>query len=251
MTKDEVLFQRRLIDLANLADRRSMIMFSDFLNLNELNIYHSSKKELAFVTCRLFGGYETAERPMIAFIPDALYYDWSYPIKCIQIAPAYPKFADTISHRDVLGALMNLGIAREKLGDILIKDNKAYLFVKREIADYIAEELQQVCHTIVHCVLEEPSAMAVEPELKEFEKIVASNRLDSVIAAMSGKSRSQSVVLIQSGKIFINGAESLHNTYLCKQNDVISIRGTGKFIFDGEIGTTKKSKMKIRFRQYI
>ena len=52
-------------------------------------------------------------------------------------------------------------------------------------------------------------------------------RLDSVIAAMSGKSRSQSVVLIQSGKIFINGAECLHNTYLCKQNDVISIRGTG------------------------
>ena len=146
---------------------------------------------------------------------------------------------------------MNLGIAREKLGDILIKDNKAYLFVKREIADYIAEELQQVCHTIVHCVLEEPSAMAVEPELKEFEKIVASNRLDSVITAMSGKSRSQSVVLIQSGKIFINGAECLHNTYLCKQNDVISIRGTGKFIFDGEIGTTKKSKMKIHFRQYV
>ena len=146
---------------------------------------------------------------------------------------------------------MNLGIAREKLGDILIKDNKAYLFAKREIADYIAEELQQVRHTIVRCVLEEPSAMAVEPELKEFEKIVASNRLDSVIAAMSGKSRSQSVVLIQSGKIFINGAECLHNTYLCKQNDVISIRGTGKFIFDGEIGTTKKSKMKIRFRQYV
>lgn len=75
MTKDEVLFQRRVIDLANLADRRSMIMFSDFLNLNELNIYHSCKKELAFVTCRLFGGYETAERQMIAFIPDALSYD--------------------------------------------------------------------------------------------------------------------------------------------------------------------------------
>lgn len=53
--------------------------------------------------------------------------------------------------------------------------------------------------------------------IKRIRKIVASNRLDSVIAAMSGKSRSQSVVLIQSGKIFINGAECLHNTYLCKQ----------------------------------
>lgn len=82
--------------------------------------------------------------------------------------------------------------------------------------------------------------MAVEPELKEFEKIVASNRLDSVIAAMSGKSRSQSVVLIQSGKIFINGAECLHNTYLCKQKDVISIRGTGKFILMGKLAPQRK-----------
>ena len=251
MQKEEQQLEKRLSELSNLAYSRDIVTYSDFLNLNELNILHSMPKDRFYTKFVTFGGYGLAERQIAAFLPDALYYEWSYPIKCIEIAPAYPKFADTISHRDVLGALMNLGIAREKLGDILIKDNKAYLFVKREIADYIAEELQQVCHTIVHCVLEEPSAMAVEPELKEFEKIVASNRLDSVIAAMSGKSRSQSVVLIQSGKIFINGAECLHNTYLFKQNDVISIRGTGKFIFDGEIGTTKKSKMKIRFRQYV
>lgn len=250
MMQDEQLIKKRFLDLFQQAQRKGIVCFSDFLTLNEQNILNSCAGSLG-ITYELSGGCFYAERQIAAFLPDALYYEWSYPIKCIEIAPAYPKFADTISHRDVLGALMNLGIAREKLGDILLKDNKAYLFVKREIADYIAEELQQVCHTIVHCVLEEPSAMAVEPELKEFEKIVASNRLDSVIAAMSGKSRSQSVVLIQSGKIFINGAECLHNTYLCKQNDVISIRGTGKFIFDGEIGTTKKSKMKIRFRQYI
>lgn len=152
------------------AQRKGIVCFSDFLTLNEQNILNSCAGSLG-ITYELSGGCFYAERQIAAFLPDALYYEWSYPIKCIEIAPAYPKFADTISHRDVLGALMNLGIAREKLGDILIKDNKAYLFVKREIADYIAEELQQVCHTIVHCVLEEPSAMAVEPELKEFEKL--------------------------------------------------------------------------------
>lgn len=66
MTKEETLFQRRLLDLANMADQRNIVLFSDFLSLNELNIYHSSKKELGFVTCRLFGGYEAAERQMIA-----------------------------------------------------------------------------------------------------------------------------------------------------------------------------------------
>ena len=77
---------------------------------------------------------------------------------------------------------------------------------------------------------------------------MASNRLDSVIAAMSRKIKKPvgcaDTIPV---KIFINGAECLHNTYLCKQNDVISIRGTGKFIFDGEIGTTKKSKIENPF----
>ena len=169
MMQDEQLIKKRFLDLFQQAQRKGIVCFSDFLTLNEQNILNSCAGSLG-ITYELSGGCFYAERQIAAFLPDALYYEWSYPIKCIEIAPAYPKFADTISHRDVLGALMNLGIAREKLGDILIKDNKAYLFVKREIADYIAEELQQVCHTIVHCVLEEPSAMAVEPELKEFEK---------------------------------------------------------------------------------
>ena len=128
MTKEETLFQRRLLDLANMADQRNIVLFSDFLSLNELNIYHSSKKELGFVTCRLFGGYEAAERQMIAFIPDALYYDWDYPIACIRIRPLNVKFAEELGHRDILGALMNLGIERSKTGDIALEENEFYLF---------------------------------------------------------------------------------------------------------------------------
>lgn len=130
MMQDEQLIKKRFLDLFQQAQRKGIVCFSDFLTLNEQNILNSCAGSLG-ITYELSGGCFYAERQIAAFLPDALYYEWSYPIKCIEIAPAYPKFADTISHRDVLGALMNLGIAREKLGDILIKDNKAYLFCKK------------------------------------------------------------------------------------------------------------------------
>ena len=106
---EQELCKKRLIDLSKQADIKGIVTFSGFLNLNEQNIYHTSKTSL-YTNTECFGGYDSAERQMIAFIPDALMYVWDYPIRCIHITPKYPKFAEKLTHRDVLGALMNLGI---------------------------------------------------------------------------------------------------------------------------------------------
>ena len=103
MMQDEQLIKKRFLDLFQQAQRKGIVCFSDFLTLNEQNILNSCAGSLG-ITYELSGGCFYAERQIAAFLPDALYYEWSYPIKCIEIAPAYPKFADTISHRDVLGA---------------------------------------------------------------------------------------------------------------------------------------------------
>ena len=89
---EQELCKKRLIDLSKQADIKGIVTFSGFLNLNEQNIYHTSKKEL-YTRAECFGGYDSAERKMVAFIPDALYYEFDYPIKCIHIVPKYPKFA--------------------------------------------------------------------------------------------------------------------------------------------------------------
>ena len=75
---EQELCRKRLLDLSRQADRKGIVLFSDFLNLNEQNIFHSLQKEL-YTTAKLSGGYEQAERQMVAFIPDALCYEWSYP----------------------------------------------------------------------------------------------------------------------------------------------------------------------------
>lgn len=101
---EQELCRKRLLDLSRQADRKGIVLFSDFLNLNEQNIFHSLQKEL-YTTAELSGGYEQAERQMVAFIPDALCYEWSYPFVCIHAVPQYPKYAEKLTHRDVLGAL--------------------------------------------------------------------------------------------------------------------------------------------------
>ncbi len=73
---EQELCRKRLLDLSRQADRKGIVLFSDFLNLNEQNIFHSLQKEL-YTTAELSGGYEQAERQMVAFIPDALCYEWS------------------------------------------------------------------------------------------------------------------------------------------------------------------------------
>ena len=84
---EQELCRKRLLDLSRQADRKGIVLFSDFLNLNEQNIFHSLQKEL-YTTAELSGGYEQAERQMVAFIPDALCYEWSYPFVCIHAVPS-------------------------------------------------------------------------------------------------------------------------------------------------------------------
>jgi len=248
MDKDQ-LIQKRFIDLSNMADKKSIVTFSDFLDLNDLNLFSMIKNQL-FTKYSLYGGYEQAERQMIAFIPDALYYAWKYPISFIEFKPLSKKFSDDFCHRDVLGALMNLGIQRDKLGDIIVKDGIAYVICAESMADYICESLNQIRHTSVIgkvCNIED---LEYEPTLEVKEGIIASNRLDCVVSLATGEKRSDSVNLIQAAKVFVNSKLVTSNAYFCKPNDIISVRGYGKFKYEDTVSETRKGRSKIKLSIY-
>ena len=247
MNEDVAYICKRFIDLSKQADRKGIVMFSDFLTINEQLILQQNKEKLES-EYRMSGGYEYAERQMVAFIPDALFYEWDYPMQCIRIRPAYPKFAEKLTHRDVLGALMSLGIERSKIGDLIVNDMEMFFFAKEEIVPYILEQLTSVRHTVVTLKAEQDSHIDYEPQFINKEAIVTSNRLDAVIAAICNISRSASLRMIQEGKIFVNGAESLHNTYYCKQGDLLSIRGFGKVRFGETLGVTKKDRIRFSYQ---
>lgn len=250
MTRDETLLAKRFIDLSRQAQQKDIVLFSDFLNLNEQNIFKNSISEL-YCGFEMSGGFKNSERQMIAFLPDALCYTWDYPISCLKITPLNRKFADELTHRDVLGSLMNLGIERGMLGDILVEDNVIYVFCQEKIADYIQEELTRIKHTSVQLEKAAASEVNIVPKTEALEGIITSNRLDSVIACICKISRSQANEWIRGGKVFVNSREMLNTTYECKASEVISVRSVGRFMFQGAFGETRKGRLKIQYEKYI
>ena len=250
MTRDETLLAKRFIDLSRQAQQKDIVLFSDFLNLNEQNIFKQGISEL-YCGFEMSGGFQNSERQMIAFLPDALCYTWNYPITCLKIMPLNRRFADELSHRDVLGSLMNLGIERSMLGDILVENNLIYVFCQEKIADYICEELTRIKHTSIYIEKSDSSKVAVTPKTEVLEGIVTSNRLDSIIACICKISRSQASEWIQGGKVFINSKIILNTTYECKLSEIISVRSVGRFLFQGAYGETRKGRLKIQYEKYI
>ena len=248
---EQELCRKRLLDLSRQADRKGIVLFSDFLNLNEQNIFHSLQKEL-YTTAELSGGYEQAERQMVAFIPDALCYAWSYPFVCIKAVPQYPKYAENLTHRDVLGALMHLGLDRGKIGDILILEQGIYIFCAETVSSFIMEQLSQIRHTMIVTELaDENGQLSVKPRFEEKDEMIASNRIDAIIAKAYHLSRSEAAGFLSAEKVFADGRCITNCNYSCSSGTIVSVRGKGRFIFETDQTFSKKGKLKVRFLMYI
>lgn len=251
MNKEDELLLKRLKELANQADTRYYTTVSDFLNLNELNLFLNNLKEFPPVPYKLWGGYEDADRKRIAFYQDEDNLPAEFGITLVKISPLNAKFADSLTHRDFLGALVNLGIDRSKLGDILIKNNCGYLFSDDKISTYIVDTLTKIKHTNVSCEITECSTLDVKPTFMEIKGSVSSLRIDAILALAMKSSRSTVSSLILGGKVFINSRLVLQNSYTVKENDIISVRGYGKFIYSGITNQTKKGRFYVIILRYI
>ncbi len=251
MNKEETLLRKRLTELSRQAYTKDIVTFSDFLNLNELNILHTTPKDLFPASYGTYGGYSPAERQMVAFLPDALSYEYQYPMQVIRICPANPRFAEELTHRDYLGALMNLGVERGKMGDILLLEGRAEVFVCQKIAEYIAEELTRVRHTMVKTEIREVDEISYEPRFEEIKGTVPSIRLDTVLSTAYPLSRNKMTSYIEAGRVFVNGKLITSNGYHLKEEDIISVRGLGKVRYEGMLSETKKKRCLISIKKYI
>lgn len=251
MNKEETMLRKRLIELSNQAFHRDVVSFSDFLNLNKLNILHTTPKDMFPTRYETYGGYDLSERQMVAFLPDALYYDYEYPMKVVEIKPVHSKFAEELSHRDYLGAIMNLGIERCKLGDIIVEDKQAAIFAKEEIATYIADSLTRIRHTVVTAVVKDATELIYEPKYQIVKGTVASVRLDTILSTAYGTSRSKITAYIEGAKVFVNGKLITSNGYHLKDGDMISVRGVGRVSYESVLGETKKGRYLVTIKKYI
>lgn len=249
--KEEQQLKNRLKDLADKSFQQNIYTFSGFLGLSEQDVFWKTENELRYVSYKLWGGTETTERKVLRFgSPEGLGYEESYPIVCIHITPTAPKFAEVLSHRDYLGALMNLGIERSTLGDIRIGEKDAYLFCLESIAEYICTNLDKVRHTAVKCSLVSDIIELPEDVPESKEVLLPSLRLDVCLSKVYNQSRNDILEQFRAGKVYVNGRLCENNSRVLKEGEVVNLRGFGKFVFAGVLHENKKGKLYVEVKVY-
>lgn len=252
MNREDELLLKRIDELAAKCYGSSRFIFTDFLSPSEISLILDNEKNINYVEHIFFGGTKQCERQMLRFgSADMLGYEEEFPISCVVAEPVAKKFADELGHRDILGAVMNLGIDRSIIGDIFVRDKTGYIFCADRIAEYIAENLNKIKHTNVKCRIEKGDIEAIQPEIKPMEIVVSSERIDAIVSKVCGMSRSQGIESFREKKIFVNGRVMENNSYVLKENDIVSVRGFGKFIFGGLIKETKKGRIRVKVEKYM
>ncbi len=196
-----------------------------------------------------FGGYDEAERSFLGVFPDYLEPMGDYfPIAAITFTykPQYE-----LSHRDFLGSLMAQGITRSSLGDILIEKGRAVIFIKEELQEYIMTNISKIGKVGVTPLSGFEGELPVSHHFQEISGVIASMRLDCVVAFLAGASRDKAATLISSGLVTANYREATSNSAPVNEGTVISIRGKGKFIVDVIGPQTKKGRTIVKCRKYI
>ncbi|MGL5416916.1 MAG: RNA-binding protein [Clostridium sp.] len=191
-----------------------------------------------------FGIFNDAERKVISFNN---IYNIEYPIKIVRIKNK-SKFKD-LTHKDYLGSLMNLGIKRSKMGDLIVEDNFCYVCVLEDIANYIKINLVKVSSSSCEVdILEED--LNINHNFNEEIITVQSIRLDSIVSKITKKSRSIAEDLISNGSVLVNYSTFRDKSKEIKKDDRITIRKYGKYILGDVKGNSKSGKLKVVIKKY-
>lgn len=239
---DEI-FKKRILEWANRSWNQGVYCFSHFLDLAQRSDFLSLVSSMPPVPWQLYGGAEGCERQMLRFGDEATCgYDAPFPIQCLKIAPLSAKFAEPLTHRDYLGALMALGMERETMGDIVIRKDGAFLFCEERIAPYILEHFVQARHTSLSCEIVDTLPEGPLFETKRMSVQLSSQRVDALIAHVFKLSRGDAQALFPAGKIFVSGRLCESPGYTPKPDDIISVRGFGRMKYIGIESLSKKGK---------
>lgn len=160
--------------------------------------------------------------------------------------------AEQPSHRDLLGSLTALGIARDRLGDILVSDGAADVVVCGDAADYLLREWRSAGRVKLAVERVALAELAVpEQRTRELRGTVATPRLDAVTALGFSLSRARAVELIASGRVQLNHRETVKPDAPVAQGDIISARGLGKFTLASVGGMSRKGRTAVVARRYL
>lgn len=243
--RDEWL-KARIGDAFSQGERRPS--FVGFLDEREADIAERLARSFKREGWMFWGGYEESERKIFGVFPEYMEPDTScFPISAITIRY---RPCDRLDHRDFLGALLGTGLQRAVIGDILPEEGRCVCFVRKENAGFLLSQIDRIGRVGVKLLEGYQEPLPNGRGFSEFQGVIASPRLDCVVAAAVGQSREKASQLIQSGMVMKNHQQILSLSASVEEGDKLSVRGKGRYIIDRLGPVTKKGRMGIAGRKY-
>lgn len=243
----------KVYDQLSQCQRQSRPVFTDFVNpvVQDLCTHHfaaSKDKDLPIMVFE--GGHSAFENCVIGFYPPGDGMEAQpVPITLLEIIAVETEME--WSHRDLLGSLLGLGLAREKFGDLRVGEKAAYVFVLEKLAPFVLNTLIRVSRDPVS-VSEVPwSEFPLEEAGGELLfRTVKSPRLDAVIAAGFDLSRGQAQKLVEAERVKVNHRPQTKTDKLVPDDAVISVRGYGRLVLAANLGNSKKDRTKMQLKRF-
>lgn len=240
----------RFYDILISAKKNKEINITNFLNPKEIEYAKALLNKEVDIDYMISNVPINCEKSII-ILWDNNIYDKSFIDQFDYLGLLQIKANSDLSHRDILGAVLNLGVAREKVGDIFFYNQDIYLVASLAIAKFLNLNLTKIKRENISTKLINEN---IEKDRQEFEvktDIIQSTRLDLLVAKMAAVSRSDAKKLISSAKIKLNYETNTDPSSKIEENSLVSIRGYGRFIYSKNLGTTKKDKLRVEYKKYL
>lgn len=256
MKIEDKLTIAKVMDKIKICKTRNKIVNTEFLTIYQKDIIKRELNKMKIKNYIFFGGYELSEGECLIIYPEKLSIDIVIKyldniIKVVKIK--LPKeVKGKYTHRDYLGSVMQTGLNRNRIGDIIVYEDIAYIIVLNENSEYIARFLKGLVRfnkaeiEIINC----SEIKVKEAEFEETKISVSSMRIDNVVSEIAKISRGKAEKLLGEEKVFINSINEVKASKTIKVNDILVIRGLGKFIIYEIIGNNSKGKNIVLVKKY-
>ena len=238
-------FASHIMDLFDQVDDGHGVRWTSFCDLHQAEIIDKISTAYS-VSVQSFGGWTDAERNLFLIAPDKNY-PYNLPISAIRLTSYNP-----LSHRDILGSLLGLGLKREQIGDIIQTQDGFVAFVKHPANQVILDDLKRVGRESV--TVQEIKLSDVGEPIRNFKTItgtVKSLRLDSIVSLCAGCSREKGKQLIEKERVMVNAVVKNSPAVAVFEPCTISIRGYGKFLVDFNGSVSAKGRYFITANKYL
>ena len=255
--QEDKMLLAQVLDKIEFVKTRGKLEYTDFLDMYQISLVENFLKKIKFENYKLYGGYKDAERKVLIIYPEKydeimLEKNYSKILKAVRVTlPEEEK--GRYSHRNYLGGIVKLGLKREKVGDILVSDTGADIIVMEDFSEILKKELPSLTrfeNSKIE-IIELKDLRKKEIKIEDIKIIVPSLRLDNIVSDLARTSRSKAKQIIEQERVFINGQNETKLSKQIKLNDIITIRGKGRFVIKEFEGTTRSGRQVIVIEKYV